>query len=340
MKITFLAPHVKIAGGTRAFLTYADLLAKRNHEVTVVVPIKNTVKRIIGNIFAHKPAWFEDFKAKIKWVPAYDEKFIPSADIIVATAWQTAGPVDSYSDTKGKKFYLIQHNESLYHGKAETVDATYRLPLKKIVISSWLKEIMKEKFNADSNLIVTPVDFNIFQFKPEARGGKPIRILMLDHDTKWKGTQEGAKIFNFVKNKFPGIKLVLFGVRKSGVAGDEYHFNPPQDELARIYSSCHIYLCPSEYEGLGMPSMEAMACKCALVTYDNGGSRDYAMPGKTAFVAKHGDSNDLIIQLESAVSNTALCEKIAQNGHEFIKNNFSWQNAAEKMENIFRNTKE
>ena len=38
-----------------------------------------------------------------------------------------------------------------------------------------------------------------------------------------------------------------------------------------------------------MPSMEAMACGAALVTYDNGGCRDYARDGETALVAPRRD---------------------------------------------------
>ena len=33
MKITFLCPHLRIAGGVRAILIHADRLARRGHEV-------------------------------------------------------------------------------------------------------------------------------------------------------------------------------------------------------------------------------------------------------------------------------------------------------------------
>lgn len=337
MKITFLAPHIKIAGGIRAILTYADLLAKRNHEVTVIVPIANFFKRLAGNFFKNKPRWFKNFAAQIRWAPDYSEKFIPNGDVVVATAWQTAGPVASYGPARGRKFYLIQHYESLYHGVPEKADKSYRLPLHKIVISSWLKNIMKEKFSAESDLIVTPVDFKTFHYVEGIRRENPVRILLLDHNAKWKGTTEGAGAFGLVRKEFPGIKLVLFGVRRkvTGIPHDEYFYNPKQEDLAKIYSSCHVYLCPSEYEGLGMPSMGAMASRCALVTYDNGGSQDYAFDGKTAFVARHGNFDDLVNKLKMAVGNTALREEIANNGHEFIKANFSWEKAVEKMEDIF-----
>ncbi|NIQ00714.1 MAG: glycosyltransferase, partial [Nitrospinaceae bacterium] len=39
----------------------------------------------------------------------------------------------------------------------------------------------------------------------------------------------------------------------------EYHYRPTGKTLNEVYTSCDIYLCPSWYEGLGMPAMEAMA---------------------------------------------------------------------------------
>ena len=44
MRITFLCPHLRIAGGVRAILCHADRLAQRGHEVTVRVPARRAVK--------------------------------------------------------------------------------------------------------------------------------------------------------------------------------------------------------------------------------------------------------------------------------------------------------
>jgi len=43
VKITFLCPHLRIAGGVRAILIHADRLARRGHAVTVVVPVKGAL---------------------------------------------------------------------------------------------------------------------------------------------------------------------------------------------------------------------------------------------------------------------------------------------------------
>lgn len=47
MKITFLTPHIYISGGVKLILGYADRLAKRGHEVTVICPQQTIAKKKI-----------------------------------------------------------------------------------------------------------------------------------------------------------------------------------------------------------------------------------------------------------------------------------------------------
>ena len=116
---------------------------------------------------------------------------LPNADGVVATAWQSADAVAQAPAEAGAKFYFIQHYESLYHGDPRPVDATYALPLRKIVISTWLADIMKERFNSAADVLVTPVDRALFHPVPEARSDDALRVLMLHHDYAWKGVREG-----------------------------------------------------------------------------------------------------------------------------------------------------
>jgi len=83
-----------------------------------------------------------------------------------------------------------------------------------------------------------------------------------------------------------------------------------------------------------MPAMEAMACGAALVTFDNGGCRDYASDGATALVAPRRDVAALARCLERLVSDRALCEQIAVRGREFVTRSFDWDRAAARLEAI------
>jgi glycosyltransferase involved in cell wall biosynthesis len=329
---------VRIAGGVRAILTYADRLAAGGHEVEVVVPAKGRGRALWRSLRDVKPDWMPGLRARISWVDRWRAGALPDGDAVVATAWQSAAAVAAAPARCGRKFYFVQHYESLYHGEPEVVDVTYRLPLRKIVISTWLRDIMRERFGAEAEILVTPVDPALFHAVPvTVRTPRP-RVLMLHHEYAWKGTADGFEAIARVRCRVPALHLVGFGVNapRTAAAYDEFHANPPQEELAPLYSGCEIYLCPSWDEGLGMPPMEAMACGAALVTYDNGGCRDYAYDDETALVARRRDVDDLVAKLERLAADERLRARIATAGSAFIRTTIDWGRAVRRMEEIFR----
>jgi len=336
VKITFLCPHLRIAGGVRAILTYADRLAAAGHAVEVVVPAKSRARALWRSLRRVGPEWIPGFRARIVWVDRWRASALPDGDAVVATAWQSAAPVAAAPARCGRKFYFVQHYESLYHGEAAAVDATYRLPLRKIVISTWLSDVMRERFDSEAEILVTPVDPALFHTVPVTVQTSRPRVLMLHHEYAWKGTADGFAAVARVKGRIPALHLVGFGVSapRGPAAYDEFHANPPQDRLADLYSGCEIYLCPSWDEGLGMPPMEAMACGAALVTYDNGGCRDYARDGQTALVARRRDVADLAAKLEQVAADPALRARLAAAGSEFVRSAFEWGRAVRRLEEI------
>ena len=75
-----------------------------------------------------------------------------------------------------------------------------------------------------------------------------------------------------------------------------------------------------------------MACGAALVTYDNGGCRDYATDGVTALVAPRRDVAALGKALGRAVEDRALRQRLAAAGHALVTRQFRWERAAERLE--------
>ena len=281
------------------------------------------------------------FQPRIEWVPRWSADALPEGDVLVATAWQSAPVVAAAPGRCGAKFYLVQHFESLYHGDPAAVDATYRLPLAKIVISTWLRDVMRTRFDSEAEVVVTPVDRALFhRVAVEVTTSRP-RVLMLHHEYAWKGVADGLAAVARVKPKVPGLRLVGFGVKppRQTLAYDEFHANLPQSALAALYSGSDIYLCPSWDEGLGMPPMEAMACGAALVTYDNGGCRDYARDGATALVAPRRDAEALAAALARLAMDEPLRTRLAAAGAAHVTTAFDWERAVSRLETLFRGTR-
>jgi len=81
-----------------------------------------------------------------------------------------------------------------------------------------------------------------------------------------------------------------------------------------------------------------MASGCALVTYDNGSSRDYAFDGKTALVAKRKDVRDLSKKLEEVIVDPELRKTIAKNGLDYVRKMPPWEQLTDKLENILKDS--
>lgn len=338
MKISFLAPHLKKSGGVRIILMYANLLAGLGHDVTVYVQSNNRIRRSIANILQiGKPDWVKDFKPRVIRVPDFSDNRIAPADHVISTTIGITDKMMELGSDKGQKYYLIQHKEGLYHAKANEDEArTFGYDIPKIVVSSWLKEIIENEYKGHAELLLNPIDRQMFYPWPREKSRDEIRVMLLQHNYEWKGTKEGAEIVNELKKKYTNLRLIMWGLRgeQPDYPCDEYYFDLPQERLAWIYSNSDIYLCPSWDEGSGLPNMEAMACKCAVVTYDNGGSRDFAFDGQTAMVARRCDKEDLKNKLETLINDAESRTRIADAGFEQIMSMPTWAEQAKRFEKI------
>jgi glycosyltransferase involved in cell wall biosynthesis len=75
-----------------------------------------------------------------------------------------------------------------------------------------------------------------------------------------------------------------------------------------------------------------MACGCALVTTDNGGSRDYAVDTETALVVPTGDPSGLADSAERLLRDATGRTRLAAAGAELVRSRFDWDRTAELLE--------
>lgn len=338
MIINFLEPSLKISGGRRVVFSFADSLSSLGHDVRIVTINPSPMKRFVADLIRHRPAWTRIYNLKIIRVAAYERDLMPRADVVVANAWQSAIAMDKFSDEAGKKIHFIQHDERMYHGDKDSVDRSYRCKNEKIVCADWLKEMLQKDYGVTATVVSNSIDLRLFRRLKRSKPEGEIRILLLAHAYKWKGTREGVEAILSLKEQYPNIRLILFGMRDKSIEYpyDEYYYDLPQKKLAWLYSNSDIFVCPSWDEGYTLPSVEAMACGAALVTYGTGSARHYAFHNETAMVAERKNQKDLKDKIEALVKSKSLRDRISMTGYEFVKKMPSWKDRAREMEAVFR----
>ena len=354
MKVTFVLPGFKArpAGGFLVVYRYANELSRRGHEVRIIHPRRvdpadNLPGALKAATWRHRkklrysggPPWFElDRRIEVILVPDLREGRIPPGDAIFATACNTAPAVWSYSSQIGAKLYLVQGYED-WLCNHETLNATWRLPMHKVVSSNWLYEI-GVRLGERSRMTRIPigVELDIFRVVVPPSERSRLRVGILAHTSKLKGMTHGIEALRAVKRHIPDIDPVAFGVdRRPGEipAWMAYVRNPSRDVLSDLYNSLALFLHTSEYEGWGLPGAEALACGCALVAADSGGIRDYAVDGRTALVVPTRDPVALASATTRLVEDSDLRLRLADAGSSAIQR-FTWDRAAESLDAVLK----
>lgn len=348
MKINFLLPHfgVRPTGGFKIAYQYANYLANEGYEVNIIHaaamedgPIKyiRYLKSYI-KLFLEKNKWFIFNKnINLLYVLSISDLSVPNADVTIATAWQTAEKLEKLSSEKGSKMYLIQHYE-IWNGEKEDVDRTWKYDMHKILISKWLMNIAKEMGVKRITYIPNALDHDKFKILNNVEDRELI-VSMMYSDAEWKGAMDGINALTLVKNRYPQMKVKFFGKCKKPhelPEWIEYYENPEQEFLIKeIYNKAAVFLCPSWFEGWGLPPMEAMACGCAVVTTDNGGVLDFAINDKTALICEVKNVFEMSESIIRLFGDKSFRIRLSINGNNYIKN-FNWEKSFIKFEEVIR----
>jgi glycosyltransferase involved in cell wall biosynthesis len=311
MKINFILAHADMSGGTRVIVTQARELIARGHEVRAFStpprppPLRGRFGSILrGDGWPKTPeaggSFFDGSGVPHKLFPKFRpirDRDLPDADVVVATWWETATWVWRLAPSKGAKTFFLQHYES-WGGNPNAVDKTWRLPIHKIVISRWLEQIARDKFgDPDVSYVPNSVDMNLFNASPRLR--QPTPTLGFVYSTIWfKGPEVARKAIERVQQQIPQLRVVAFGTAPPCddhplPPGTIYTLLPEQTAIKDIYAQCDVWLCASRSEGFYLPMLEAMACRCPVVSTRVGGPIDSIRDGENGFLVDVEDDEAL-----------------------------------------------
>lgn len=350
MKITFVVQAFDVSGGARVIETYARLLQARGHTVNIVGPelevlgwrerLRYMLGRRAGPIKPVSPSHYDGSPVKItvaRGKTIVGREDVPDADVVIATWWRTAEWINDYPASKGRKFHFIQHYETFGAPAPQAVDAVWNLPIRKIVISNWLERLAREKFGiTDSIKIYNSVDTQQFFAPPRSLHPTPT-VGMLYHSARWKGTQEGLAAVKMLRETIPHTRLLTFAFHEAGadlaeLRDAEHIVLPPQDKIRDIYSRCDVWLCSSFGEGFHLPPLEAMACRCPVVSTRVGGPEDIVVDGVNGYLVDIGDVAGLAEGLRKVLSGGKEKWQAMSQAALDVALGYTWETAADHFE--------
>ncbi|RLF22406.1 MAG: hypothetical protein DRJ68_01535 [Thermoprotei archaeon] len=172
-----------------------------------------------------------------------------------------------------------------------------------IGVSKWHADYLTRVFRVKAEWAYNPIDIRRYEFQRE----KEDFILFLARISPEKGALEFVKLARDL-----GVRGIVAG-STSVVPEDEYvskvkelcessnglvkfvgevDFTTKVDLLKRA-KALVVPLSPSYWEAFGVVFVEAMACGTPVITTDRGAPREVVMHGKTGYICKPGDYEEL-----------------------------------------------
>lgn len=255
-------------------------------------------------IFMRYPMFYNPLDVRIYEAKA--KAACRAADRVIAISRQTADDVVSFlniPETKIDVVYQGCHPQFRQKKSNEEIDAVkrkYHLPARYILNVGTI-ETRKNVIQAVQALALLP---------PASR----IPLVILGRETSYK-------------------KNVMATAEQAGVA-DSIIFlhNSSFPDFPAIYQGAQLFIYPSLFEGFGIPLVEALESGIPAIT--SKGSCFTEAAGPDSIYVDPGDVEDMALQMNRLLSDTASRQRMAGAGREFVKK-FSPATIASQLMSIY-----
>jgi glycosyltransferase involved in cell wall biosynthesis len=337
-------------GGTRISIELANILSRRGHRVTILIPRgSNTTTfsidpkvtlKLIGFAIPQK----EDISSLIRTMMLFP--LLDECDVVLANYYLTSFPVAFSSLFKRNRrcVYLIQHYEPLAFGEAERTfpqlkkwlaETSYRFPMEQVVVANWIAKRVSQISKRNVHIFNPNIDLSIF--KPS--DGSIIRdkrsILAFPGKDIWKGWDDFIRAFALLDDDDAGFKVIASSRFLYALPpGPYFGYHPKDDqELITLYRTAAVYVHPGWWEGCPLAPLEAMACGTPVVAAASEGILEYAVDGENCLLVPPKSPTALADALRRLINDHQLCGKLIDGGLETVKR-FAWPKMADQFEEL------
>lgn len=194
--------------------------------------------------------------------------------------------------------------------------------------------------------IVSPngVDYQIFSPGPFEAREKDLLVTTASADVPLKGLAVLITALVRLIRTRPQLRLKVIGRLREGHAAElirryglrdrvEFAADLTSQQMADEFRRATVVVCPSLYEGFGMPAAEAMATGAPVVASAAGGLSEVV--GSGGMLVRPGDANVLASTLDQFLDDPNRRQKLGELARERATALFSWEQHARDCVRVY-----
>lgn len=105
-------------------------------------------------------------------------------------------------------------------------------------------------------------------------------------------------------------------------------------EIMRMLGESDIYCLPSDSEAFCTAVLEAIACKCYVITTERGGIKELIDNKRLGTIIKNNQTESVCHALEKALSDEKMCSTATELAYLKLAEGFTWEKTAEHFQEI------
>ncbi len=157
-------------------------------------------------------------------------------------------------------------------------------------------------------------------------------LLFIGSLSKHKNIENLINIHQKLLPKFPTLKLVIAGQQTLyypklkpllSLPNIETVFSFKDEDLKKLIDNSTILVSPSSQESFGLTLIEAWARKTPVVGIN--------IPASVELISKSNGGLIGLDKIEKLLNNQILCQKLGQNGYNYVKAFYLWPNIVNKI---------
>ncbi|MEI6213340.1 MAG: glycosyltransferase family 4 protein [Desulfuromonadales bacterium] len=305
-------------------VSHANYLASIGHEVSITTAEVNTVFYLNPRVSIVRLSTVNKLATIFTALTSRFPSDLVIADIIPMSCF-------TFIRNRRKVIYFAQDYDESYYTSVllkRLVRFFYVMGLKffripVIAVSKHLADRLSEHFDANVTVVENGVDTEKFFRDPdpelvESKENRKSVILFSRKDHR-KGFDIGCSVVTRLTESHRDMfEIWTVGEQSDGMFPGIVHRDfgyVGEEKLRQLFSSADMFLYPSRHEGFGLMPLEAMACRCPLVTTT---AVPYAKHESNALVAGVEDVEGLTGQSQRLLDDNALYLSLSDSGYRYV----------------------